>query len=526
MLLIDWYALRLLNLFRLFLLVMFAAALYIPDAFEVLGSRSPVVFKYTLILWSALALFFYCAMRLQRPILEIQLYLQVYFDIICLVTLMYASGGVQSNLGVLLLVQIAIIANFVRPRYVVLFAAIATAITFSAELFAQLTATKVAHLTESAMLGASLFAVAIVTTVLVNRQTQKQLDTETHRLSSNELRVLRERIIEEIDSGVLHIDNRDNVQLINSQANRLLDSRGKPLPQHLAVFSPVLWQSLQQWRANPNAAVSAIEDSSLSANILPHYLPLNEEGLLIRIDDNTEITRHLQELKQVSLGRMTSSIAHEIRNPLGAIVNAVQLLEESDNLNESDKSLIQIAHKHSKRINRIIEEVMQFSRSSDTHRESVVMASFLADFQHRFVLQNMISDDQLEINSMHHIECDFDLNHLDQILWNICSNALIHNDQVTTKIVIHNYHNTEGHSLVDICDNGNGIKEEGREFLFEPFYTTDSGTGLGLYICRELCASNDASLEYVPVSAGACFRIEMNRSDAHRSEMNIGRKAA
>lgn len=522
----DWYALRLLNLFRLFLLVMFAAALYIPDTFEVLGSRSPAVFKYTLLLWSALALCFYCTMRLQRPILELQLYLQVYFDIICLVTLMYASGGVQSNLGVLLLVQIAIIANFVRPRFVVLFAAIATAITFSAELFAQLTDNKVAHLTESAMLGASLFAVAIVTTILVNRQTQKHLDTETQRLSTNELRVLREKIIEEIDSGVLHIDNQDNVQLINSQANRLLDSRSQSLPQHLAMFSPVLWQSLQQWRANPNAAVSAIEDTSLSVNILPHYLPLNEEGLLIRIDDNTEITRHLQELKQVSLGRMTSSIAHEIRNPLGAIVNAVQLLEESNNLNESDKNLLQIAQKHSKRINKIIEEVMQFSRSSDTHRESVVVGDFLADFQQRFVLQNNISDDQLQINSLHHIECHFDLNHLDQILWNICSNALIHNDKQTTKIIIHSYHNNEGHSLLDICDNGGGIKKEGREFLFEPFYTTDSGTGLGLYICRELCVSNDASLEYIPVSSGACFRIEMNRSDTHRTAINTGRKAA
>ena len=168
---------------------------FIPDTFEVLGSRNPAVFKYTLFVWSVLAVCFYSTMRLQRPILELQLYLQVYFDIICLVTLMYASGGVQSNLGVLLLVQIAIIANFVRPRYVILFAAIATAITFSAELFAQLTDTRMAHLTESPILGASLFAVAVVTTILVNRQTQKHLDTEIQRLSSNELRVLRERII-------------------------------------------------------------------------------------------------------------------------------------------------------------------------------------------------------------------------------------------------------------------------------------------------------------------------------------------
>ena len=505
---------------------MFASALFIPDTFEVLGSRNPAVFKYTLFAWSVLAVCFYATMRLQRPILELQLYLQVYFDIICLVTLMYASGGVQSNLGVLLLVQIAIIANFVRPRYVILFAAIATAITFSAELFAQLTDTRMAHLTESAMLGASLFAVAVVTTILVNRQTQKHLDTEIQRLSSNELRVLRERIIEEIDSGVLHIDQQDNVQLINSQANRLLDSRAKQLPQHLALFSPPLWHSLQQWRANPNAAVSAIEDTSLSANILPHYLPFNEDGLLIRIDDNTEITRNLQELKQVSLGRMTSSIAHEIRNPLGAIVNAIQLLEESDKLNETDKNLIFIAQKHSKRINRIIEEVMQFSRSSETHRECVVIGSFLADFRERFVLQNNISDDQLQISSMHHIECNFDLNHLDQILWNICSNALIHNDKETTKILIHSYHNEDGNSFVDISDNGTGVQKENRDFLFEPFYTTDSGTGLGLYICRELCVSNDASLEYIPVSAGACFRIEMNRADAASRNRHTGRKAA
>ena len=127
---------------------------------------------------------------------------------------------------------------------------------------------------------------------------------------------------------------------------------------------------------------------------------------------------------------------------------------------------------------------------------------------------------------MHHIECNFDLNHLDQILWNICSNALIHNDKETTKILIHSYHNEDGNSFVDISDNGTGVQKENRDFLFEPFYTTDSGTGLGLYICRELCVSNDASLEYIPVSAGACFRIEMNRADAASRNRHTGRKAA
>lgn len=525
----DWYALRLLNHFRLFLLTLFTVTFYLAEGFEVLGSRDPAVYRYTLLIWGVLAAGFYTAIKLQRPNLEIQLNLQVYCDIVCIIALMYASGGVQSYIGVLLLLHIALIANFMRPRYVLLFAAITTAFAFAEELFASFVAGRsVAQLTETAMLGITLFGVAIITSLLLHRRPESDSPIAIQRLSDDQLRLLRERIIEEIDSGVLYLDEFDHVQLLNSQAESLLINDKLQLPAHISMLSEPVWQSLQQWRKSPQDTVSAIEHPALPTQLLPHYIPIDGNNLLIRLDDNSDISQRLHQLKQASLGRMSSSIAHEIRNPLGAISHAVQLLEESDHLHQADRELLSIAEKHTRRINRIIEDVMQLSGNTRTNAEEIPLCQFLNSFKNRFKSQIETPPDNFSINCHEQLNVCFDPHHLDQVIWNLCSNATTHNDNAASavEIDIHAYNDEEGFAVIDVCDSGMGVPEEQQAMIFDPFFTTTSGTGLGLHICRELCVQNNATLAYINISKGACFRITLPATAAGRTPIDYGQNKA
>ena len=264
------------------------------------------------------------------------------------------------------------------------------------------------------------------------------------------------------------------------------------------------------------------DDPTLKTQLLPHFVSLSNGRMLIRIDDQTDIATRLQQLKQASLGRMSSSIAHEIRNPLGAISNAVQLLAESEHLNQENHKLIDIAHKHTLRINRIIEDVMQLSASGNSHPEPVALEHFLQSLSERFVQQNSQHQQVLKLHVHNTAECIFDAHHLDQVVWNLCNNALLHNESEEPQIELHLYQTHGGYPILDICDNGKGIAAENRELIFEPFYTTRSSTGLGLYICRELCLQNNASLEYIPISNGSCFRLTLSPSEQSSNEMHDG----
>jgi len=424
---------------------------------------------------------------------------------------MYASGGVASDLGILLLVNIAVIANFAKARYTFLFAAIAASVILTGELLASwLLGSAAAHLTETATLGIALFAVALVTTLLLKHQARHQQPQTITRLSNAQLKELKEQIVEEIDSGVLHLDSEDRVQLINSKAASLLGVSQKMTGVPLFNLCAPLSNILELWRKNPEAGLMALSDPSISHDVLPHFSILSDQSLLIRLEDQADINRRVQQLKQASLGRMSSSIAHEIRNPLGAIANAIQLLEESEDLGPEDRELAEIAYKHTGRINRIVEDVMQLSARSNVQTEDIVLDEFVRNFSHRFVEQNDLAPQTMQVQVQAGLIVPFDAHHIDQVLWNLCNNAIIHNTAEKPEVYIHVYSDPGGVPIMDISDNGSGIPRSNMDNIFEPFFTTRTGTGLGLYICRELCALNGAWLDCVPVSRGSCFRIRYN----------------
>ena len=238
----------------------------------------------------------------------------------------------------------------------------------------------------------------------------------------------------------------------------------------------------------------------------------NDSGTLIFLEDMAAVAQQAQQLKLASLGRLTASIAHEIRNPLGAISHAGQLLAESSHLDKSEARLTEIIQDHSQRVNTIIENVMQLNRRDRSNPEEIELNQWLASFVDDFCLNEAILHSQI-----HHTPIDdiniirFDDSQLQQILINLCQNGLRHGDQdsrpqLWLQCGIIKESNTP---YLEVIDNGKGIDATLAEHIFEPFFTTAAnGSGLGLYISRELCESNQAHLNYISSpDSGSCFRI-------------------
>lgn len=513
----DWAIMRLLNHYRLVVVLALGAVYFLAGSQESLGSRVPTLFQITLLIYFASIVGSVYLCHLKWPNVNTQFYLQHYIDILCIVTLLYASGGIQSGVGTLLLINIALLSQLTTTRHALLFAAIATSLVLSSELFAGLLYGQWATDFEStALLGILLFVVAWLMTVPLRRLLNRELTEPTPNraaLDAEEIATLNEEIIRELDSGVLVLNSQNQVVMINDMARALIGAEFNELPIHLGRLCPELLMNLETAQSNPSGGVHSFNVSNTDQDILPRYSPLSTSGMLIRIDDHSAIRQQFQQLKMASLGRLSASIAHEIRNPLSAISHATQLLQESANIDDVDQQLLAIAHNNTDRINRIIEDILQLSNRQKTRRETLELGNLLVEFQSRFEQETLREGSTIDLNTEPDLIAVFDPLHLDQVLWNICSNALLHNKYNNIAITISAYRDTPNSTVIDIVDNGRGIADLDRQKLFEPFYSTHhEGCGLGLYIIRELCELNKAELICVDIKEGAHFRVTLTNT--------------
>lgn len=506
----DWSALRLLNHYRLFLLVAFAAVFYLTDGTTLLGQHDFALFKYTHLAYLFLALTASMTIAMEKPGLETQFYLQAYLDIIILSILMYASGGIQSGLGILLVFQIAVIGHCTKGRYATLFAAITTAVILSQELYTRFAyGAELADFPQTALVSVSVFFVAFLTSVVLPARINTK-SADNRPLNVKQIAELNSEIIQELESGVLYVDKNNHIQLINDTAREMVDLAGTALPMHLGLTCEPLYNAMRDWHKNPTSGNRPLVTPVTQQELLPCFTRLDDGGTLIKLEDHRVIMQQVQQLKLASLGRLSASIAHEIRNPLGAISNAVQLLGESSRLSDDDNRLITIAENHTHRINRIIEDVMSLSSRQQAHSELLDVHEVFTRFKERFIEQNELPVDTLTINDIQPMGIIFDPVHFDQVLWNICDNSIKHSHSDELEIQVNCSYDGNSSVQIDILDNGRGIDFTEQNNVFEPFFTTaHDGTGLGLFIIKELCELNHASISYVDTGVGACFRITL-----------------
>jgi len=508
----DWQPLRLLTFYRAILAGLLAVLYFaLPDS-NPFGIQQTGMFRSTLMTYLAFSIVAGFTTRLRWPRHDIQALLQILADIGAIALLMHATGGVTSPLSVFLVIAVVSGTGVLPGRLAYLFAAVATlAVLFESGLATlAMDRTGAGNITRAGLMGAVIFIAAGLAHILIIRARDSEALAEQRGIDLENLEQLNRYIIQQLQSGLLVIDNNDTIRLANDTAQKLLgiDSTSA---QRLATTAPELENQLQQWKVDREWQAQTITGAE-GNELLPRFGPLKTahgQGALILLEDSAQLARQTQQVKLASLGRLTASIAHEIRNPLGAISHAAQLLEESEQLDSGDKRLTEIIGNHTRRVNTIIENVLQLSRRSVNQPQHLVLQDWLSDFKDEFIHMEQLQPEQLQlIITPPELRLHVDPGQLHQILTNLCQNAVRHAGN-PAQVILRAQLDERSAVELHIVDNGEGIDSETADKIFEPFFTTKaSGTGLGLFIARELCETNNGQLSYTPeAGGGSCFRI-------------------
>ncbi|NBB92388.1 MAG: two-component sensor histidine kinase [Gammaproteobacteria bacterium] len=445
-------------------------------------------------------------------------------DLILIGLILHAFGGIESALVILLLFTVGISGLILDLRTTLLFAAIITLGLLADAWLARPGTMAASSLFQAALYGLGAFGIAIGSSLLGRWGREYKLLAERRGLDLANLGHINELIIHKLRSGVLVVDSQDRIRQMNEAAWYLL---GNPPvnDRNLRKIAPPLAERLERWRKTGKTEDEGLLLQSTQSAVVPSMLTMpgvnDSEATLIFLEDTSVISRRARDLAQASLARLSASIAHEIRNPLGALSHAAQLLNESEDLNKADRKLVDMMLNHAARMNDIVENVLKLSRRERARIESVNLISWIRKLAGDFRRYHKLEPGRvrLEIPSAS-IMVLIDASQLSQAVWNLMENALKHarvegGDPVAITLRVSPI---RGHREIalDIIDNGPGIPLEKRSQVFEPFFTTHKqGSGLGLYLARQLCDANQAPLEYVQVpNSGACFRILLRRPDS------------
>lgn len=517
----EWRVVRALNLYR-WVLAVTACALtlsgVITELFELMW---PALFTGAWIGYLLLCLPTSFAAHWRKPGLRLQLYLLVAIDIAYVVALVLSSTGVNSGLGMLLIVPIAGASILLPARTSAALAAVASLSLLGQEVWRQfLYVGGDASMAQAGILGLLLFFSALTANALANRARYSAELAASRKSELDDMATLNERIIQRMQIGLVVVDEQRRIRLLNRAARQMLGLQHNSVGQLLAAVAPPLAWTLEAWQHSPSLTAEPFNTGQYA--LLPRFTRLGhglDTPVLIFLEDAHRASEQAQQMKLAALGHLTASIAHEIRNPLSAISHASQLLDESIHLDASDHHMLDIVRRHSGRIEQIIQSVLGLSRRGKTEPSKIQLKDWLAgaisDYSHgREDAPHFIVD---EIEPGLHLQCD--PNQLRQILYNLWENAELHARVPGRELEVRLSATRTGNAIcLDVADNGPGLRGHSLTQLIEPFFTTTrEGTGLGLYIVRELCEGNFARLDVVAQdenTPGTCFRISFAAPDS------------
>ncbi|WP_143729372.1 ATP-binding protein [Microbulbifer sp. GL-2] len=505
--------LRICAIYRLAIALVLLGVFYSDIGAGALGGHLPALFLYTVLVYTILN--FSWLVFLRQKAYQVgtgQIGLILGCDILVFLLLIEASGGLNSGLGYLLLVNCSIGSILLDRRMSAFFAAIASLGVIGLQLYNLISGQGTSQdIVAAGGLGLLLFATVSALQYLSARIRSANMRADQQSRQAAHLQRLAQQIIERMGTGVIVMGPSSQPELINRAARQLL---GYDLHSE-GEQSDSLRHAIRAWRNNSNSSSRPLQ-SETGSELQLNFTNLQHENgcsTLVFVEDNRKLAEAAQKLKLASLGHLTASIAHEVRNPLSAISHAAQLLSESPQLREEDHHLTDIICRQSQRVNQIIENVMQLSRRKvgdpQEHNLTDWLQQFIQDFN-----TGTNSGDQVQLElPKQPISAQFDTAQLTQVMTNLTDNALHHSQIATGKrlAVISAYYNRErACTQVDVKDSGPGVPEAHKSKVFEPFFTTSSsGSGLGLYIARELCETNKASLYHCrSVDDKSCFRVE------------------
>jgi two-component system sensor histidine kinase PilS (NtrC family) len=520
----PWRVLSLLNAYRIFVALLLLGLFYLVTGPRAVGHEAPLIFLVTSFAYLVVAVVAVYMTGRRKPALQVQLYLQISADVIAVTILMSTSGGIESGLGNLLVVSIGAASILIDRRMVGLFPALAAIALLTEHGVARLEmAANTADSMPAGLLGATLFAVALAAQPLASRLRESEALARQRGVDLANMAELNDYIIQHLRESLLVVDADDRVRLVNGAAQKALAVQGQPGGRLLQELSPALQDVVSAWRADHSrgeAVTTPMVGADGATTLVPNIAELGQDrpcALLIFLEDQSLIAERVQQSKLAALGRLSASIAHEIRNPVGAMSHAAQLLGESDDIVPADRRLTDIIHDNALRISTIVDNVMQLSRPRhvEAETERFVLAEWVDAFAREFTASYQLSgaavaaahdDPQMQVR--------MDPSHLHQVMWNLCDNALKYgapNEHGQHVLLRTGRVGSSARPYLAVIDFGPGIEPDRAERIFEPFYTSHhGGTGLGLFLARQLCECNGAALacqQHVSDTGGSCFRI-------------------
>jgi two-component system sensor histidine kinase PilS (NtrC family) len=515
-----WRTLILLNLFRLIVASLLLAIFYLVDEPRIVGDTDPALARAALLALLSVGSVELVLLQRRVPSATVQTYLQFGIDLAAITLLTHASGGISSGLSGVLIVSVGGLALLVRAERAFLLAAVTTLVLLTEQTFAQLQGmTTSAQYAPAGILGGVIFVITAVVQLLRNQIVETEALAEQRSLDLRNLVELNEYIIQHLRESILVVDNDDRIRLINESALKHLGNPGPVADRRVAELAPELGQHLRHWREHGSSrdkTAPTFSSTDGATVIQPHFAPLGggrNGGVVVFLEDISMIADRVQQAKLAALGRLSASIAHEIRNPVGAMSHAGQLLAESEMIGVEERRLTDIIRVNARRVSQIVESVLALSRRDKTRPERLQVYSWLEDFAREFVETLELYEDAVTVvDGETELEAQMDPTHLHQIVWNLCDNAVKYASAAAGAIAVElscGYLETSGRPYLDCADRGPGITADKVEEIFEPFYTGQpGGTGLGLYISRELAERNGATLRYqARPGGGSIFRL-------------------
>lgn len=478
------------------------------------------LYKQVCMAYLALSVGFALVTTYVRRRFLLQLLVQIACDLAVISLLYIGAGGIRSGLAILYLFPLAGMA-ILAPLLLALFSASLVALFMLGASIWQ-----VWHEAEPTLLQSGLFGATFLTVVVVvNRMAAKLIGQEElavrRGVEIGVQQAVNRLVMSHMSDGIVVVGAHGEIHAGNPAAQQMLGLAGLDLSLRLADapgLQPIA-QAYDEWHADSGlstafvtikpytdpalqeltAAWSARRD--VASHLKVRFAAVDTEGLgversVIFLQDVTGIENQAQELKLASMGRLTASIAHEVRNPLSAIGHATSLLTE-DLTAPVHVRLLKIIGDNVARVNRMVEDILQLSRKVQPHCEPLALDGFLAELVAEFEETHGLAPHVIDLRHAGKAMVRFDPLHLREVVLNLLNNAVRYASGNPASIRLFVVADRMRRMELHVQDDGPGISPEVRAHLFEPFYTTSSkGTGLGLYLARELCLNNEAMLDY------------------------------
>jgi two-component system sensor histidine kinase PilS (NtrC family) len=521
-----WRSLQTLNATR----IVIAAVLLVYLSLDGKSSHTsgPLAYGETCIAYLILAILFAMLTTYWRRRFLAQLACQIALDLSVISLLYLVGGGVRSGLGILYLFPLAG-AAILAPLLLALFsAALATLFLIGESLYQALVSDSETQLFQTGVYGIAFFAVVL----LVSRLAAKLIGQEelaARRGTDLKIEQAINRIVmAEVGVGILVVGRDGRVFSCNPSARHLLGLAGEEgafALAEMAALEPIAHAFAAWAEPSVTAGAGGVERATfvtvkaehggageagawsgrpdLAAHLKLRFARVDtpdeaSERCVIFLQDVSAIENQAQQLKLASMGRLTASIAHEVRNPLSAIGHATALMAE-DPSSPTQSRLLKIVADNVARVNRMVEDILQLSRKVQPHGEPLRLDLFLAELRSEFEETHALAPEVVALDDGAGAAgpVRFDALHLREVVLNLLNNAVRYASGAPGSIRLFVVTDAAGRMALHVQDDGPGISAEVRAHLFEPFYTTSSkGTGLGLYLARELCLNNEAMLDY------------------------------